>query len=62
MNRLAPRLLESDRGLQLPTHLSPESVMTATATADPLPSSTAPRPAIDLLIPPRIETATFALG
>ena len=62
MNRFAPRLQEADQVLGPPTHLPSEPLMTATATADPLPASTAPRPAIDLLIPARIETATFALG
>ena len=36
--------------------------MTQTATATAVSSLPAPRPAIDLLTPSRIETATFALG
>ncbi len=35
--------------------------MIHTATATPI-ASAAPRPAIDLLAPAHVETATFALG
>ncbi len=36
--------------------------MTCTATSTPASSLPAPRPAIDLLTPAGIETATFAFG
>ena len=35
----------------------PDAATTLTATSSPVP-----RPAIDLLAPARVETATFALG
>ncbi len=46
------------------TMTSPDRSLTMiqAASAIPVSSSAVPRPAIDLLAPARVETATFALG